>query len=42
MADPANLVTAPVQVGLLERAFTGTELAAEADRLVCSARADVA
>jgi hypothetical protein len=32
----------PVQVGLLERAFTGTEFAAEADRLVCSASADVA
>jgi hypothetical protein len=32
MADPAVLVTALVQVGLLKRAFTGTELAAETDR----------
>ena len=32
MADPADLVTALVQLGLLERAFTGTELAAETDR----------
>src|SRR5260370_3638017 len=32
MADPADLVTALVQVGLLKRVFTGTELAAETDR----------
>jgi len=32
MADPADLVTALVQVGLLERAFTGTKLAAETGR----------
>ncbi len=32
MAGPAGLVTALVQVGLLKRAFTGTELAAETDR----------
>src|SRR5260370_12312867 len=32
MAGPADLVTALVQVGLLKRAFTGTELAAETDR----------
>ena len=31
MADPADLITALVQVGLLKRAFTGTELAAETD-----------
>lgn len=42
MADPAGLVTAPGQAGLLERAYTGTGLAAGADRLVCSASADVA
>jgi hypothetical protein len=32
MADPADLVTALVQLGLLKRAFTGTELAAETGR----------
>ncbi|HUY51805.1 MAG TPA: hypothetical protein VMV92_39920 [Streptosporangiaceae bacterium] len=32
MADPADLVTALVEVGLLKRAFTGTELAAETSR----------
>jgi hypothetical protein len=32
MADPADLVTALVQLGLLKRAFPGTELAAETSR----------